>query len=133
MPDLDAAQRAWADAVSLPDWPERLAAAVTRATATIPHSVDYLLRGITVERSGDAAHLLVRYAVDGVGEVGLRWSADAPPPTGSPSGELPDDLATMVASWIVRFELGEPLGTYAEQLEPDADGVGWWGAGYTVP
>lgn len=55
--------------------------------------------------------------------TGLRRLVDEPVPTMPADGQTPE----MVAEWMVSFDIGEPLGTVANDLVPDADEVWWWG------
>lgn len=53
-----------------------------------------------------------------------RWlDTDDYPPVGDPSL----DFARQLAIALVRDDISEPLGTYADNLVPDSDGTWWWG------
>lgn len=55
--------------------------------------------------------------------TGLRWVLDDPPP---PAAWASNFASSQYAPDIV-LELGEPLGREGEALQPDDDGVWWWG------
>lgn len=130
---VDTADESWRRAFARQDWPDLLASAVRHASQTLAVAAPYVLLDIAVVRDGDVVVLDIRYRTGADLLVGLRWDVSDVPPAGGPDSVSALDVAAWVARWIVQFELGEPLGTYAQQLTVDADGVGWWGRGYAVP
>jgi hypothetical protein len=46
-------------------------------------------------------------------------------------GDGADLIADSFGMEVADFYIAEPLGNYAELLETDADGVGWWGSTHT--
>ena len=130
---FDPADDTWRRAFARDDWPDLLATAVRRAAASLQVAMPFELDDVTIVRDLGEPLLDIRYRTVGGLAVGRRWRAADVPPAGAPATVTALDVAQWVASWIVLFELGEPLGTYAHQLVPDADGTGWWGTGYPVP
>jgi hypothetical protein len=123
----------WRQVLTRDDWPELLSAALRRAAVTLPTAVPFEIDDIAVVPGRDGSMLDIRYRTSTGLFVGRRWRATDLPAAGVPESRTALDVAAWIAAWIVRFEIGEPLGSYAEQLEVDSDGRGWWGAGYRVP
>jgi hypothetical protein len=129
----DPTDGAWRRVFERADWPELLAEALGRAASSTPVAERFEIDGIDVVRDSGGALLDIRYRTSSGLRVGRRWRASDVPPAGAPESVSALDVAGWVALWIIRFELGEPLGSYARHLTTDDDGVGWWGDGYAVP
>jgi len=130
---FDPADETWRHALSRDDWPDLLAAAIRSATASRRVAAPFELDDIAITPEPDGTYLDIRYRPRGGSAVGRRWCATDVPPAGAPDSATALDVARWVAEWIVLFELGEPLGTYADRLVRDRDGTGWWGTGFPVP
>ncbi len=130
---FDPTDDTWRHVLTRDDWPDLLSAAVRRAALTLPTAVPFEIDDIDVVRDRDGSMLDIRYRTSTGLSVGRRWRAADLPAAGLPESMTALDVAAWIAAWIVRFEIGEPLGSYAPRLEVDSDGTGWWGAGYRVP
>jgi hypothetical protein len=129
----DPTDGAWRRTFERTDWPELLVEALTHAARSTPVAEPFEIDGVDVVRGSEGALLDIRYRTSSGLRVGRRWRAADVPPAGAPESASALDVAAWVALWIIRFELGEPLGSYARRLITDEDGVGWWGAGFAVP
>jgi hypothetical protein len=115
----------WAMESNAPAWAGRVLDALVDVVRSRSRTgAIRLLRAWTV----DGPHgplLLVRYRDQLGRSLGYRRRLDVPPPLGHEDEE--PDLATWLAGWIAVVEVGEPLGTRAEGLTADSEGVLWWG------
>lgn len=70
---------------------------------------------------GPAAFCVVYRWQDAEQTLGIRMTK-----SGSPKEEEPED-AERFGRGVADFDIGEPLGTVKASLQPDVNGVHWWG------